>query len=380
MLALVRSKLGPSLPFRHIIRIAVKRLLFAIGAWSLLVTVLVTESFVDDRPLEWAIEDASGYLVWALAALLVYPLVNSTRPTAMAWVVRLPLLIVIWHLGGAVVETVEEAVHESWVHERTSSSRRSSAIGVARREFPWQLATLQFAQLINFVALVILCTTASLIRRSREREIERGHLLTQLTDARLTALRAQMQPHFLFNTLNTVATLSATNSKAAIEVLAQLSSLLRRSAAVDDGHFTTVKDEFTFLRSYVDIMQHRFGDRVSVKIDCDSDIESMSIPVLTLQPLVENAYVHGVGPRSTGGTIEVTGVLEGNCIKLIVSDNGVGEDSVDGNDKGIALDNLRSRLRHLYGGRESLATSSRQGGGFRAVILLPILLDPVEPK
>jgi two-component system LytT family sensor kinase len=149
---------------------------------------------------------------------------------------------------------------------------------------------------------------------------------------------------------------------------------------VDDGHFTTVKDEFTFLRSYVDIMQHRFGDRVSVKIDCDSDVESMSIPVLILQPLVENAYVHGVGPRSTGGTIEVTGVLEGNCIKLIVSDNGVGEDSVDGNDKGIALDNLRSRLSHLYGGRESLATSSRPGGGFRAVILLPILLDPVEPK
>ncbi len=342
----------------------------------LLTLLLIAKTTAEGRPQLWVLQDASEYAIWAIVALFLYPIIAATPLTLKAWLKLIPILLLIWQLGGALAHTAEQVVHQSFVHE---NARQRSAIDVLRREIYHQITLPQFRHLADFLGLFAICLFIVMIQNSREREIERSKLMTQLADAKLNALRAQMHPHFLFNTLNTVATLATTNSQEAVEVLAQLSDLLRRASAADDSHFTTIREEFNLLRSYVNIMQHRFGDRVTLEINYTPDIEQVLIPVLTLQPLVENAYNHGVGPRLSGGTIQVQGRNAGNHIVLTVSDDGLGKDA--GNlekGQGMALDNIRDRLQHLYAGSANLQTSYPETGVFTVFLTLPFITSEDE--
>lgn len=338
----------------------------------LLAVILYAKTLTEGRPTAWALQDASGYAVWALLALILYPLVGATPLTLKSWAKRLPVLLLIWHLGSAFAHTTEQIVHQGLVHDE---ARQRSVGEVISREIPRQLTRPQFRHFADFCGLLAVCIILVQIRSSRAREIEHSKLTSQLADARLNALRAQMQPHFLFNTLNTVATLVTTDSKAAIEVLAHLSDLLRNAATTDEGHFTTIKEEFELTRKYITIMQHRFGDRVRVSIECDASIEPALIPLLSLQPLVENAYKHGVGPRSTGGTIEVKGNISGDHIQISVCDDGLGQEAnANENGQGMALKNIQDRMDHLYEKQGSLTFRYREEGGFCAIISVPFML------
>ena len=165
--------------------------------------------------------------------------------------------------------------------------------------FDWEMMT--------YWALVAFVTRSTIHRESQERELTAAQLQTQLAEAQLEALQRQLHPHFLFNTLNTISALMHRDVHAADEMLVQLSDLLRLTLDRIGTQQVPLKDEIDFLRKYLEIEQTRFGDRLQVNIDVDARGARRAVPNLILQPLVENALRHGIGPRIGGGRVDVDG-------------------------------------------------------------------------
>ncbi|MFL5562743.1 MAG: sensor histidine kinase [Gemmatimonadaceae bacterium] len=202
---------------------------------------------------------------------------------------------------------------------------------------------------------------------------ERARALDQLAEAQLHSLRLQLQPHFLFNTLNTITALIAAEPRAAERMVAGLSELLRASLRLADEQEVPLARELDHLRLYVDIQQTRFGDRLAVAMDVDPAVRSALVPSLLLQPLVENAIRHGITPRAAGGRISVRATRDADELRLEVRDDGVGAATHDGllAREGVGLTNTRERLRRLHGARHRFAYESRVGSGFAVRIAVP---------
>jgi LytS/YehU family sensor histidine kinase len=198
--------------------------------------------------------------------------------------------------------------------------------------------------------------------------------------AKLDALRAQINPHFLFNTLNTIAMKARTDPEETRKLLVRLSDFLRY-AMKHTGHFAPFSEEYFFVRTYLYLEKARFGDRLKIRYDVDPQCMSLPVPILTIQPLIENAVKHGVGSKPEGGLVELRARLEpiGGVVRIRVSDNGVGMESerldslldVGREDLG-ALSNINERLVGLYGGRASLDIGSSPGQGTTVSLSLPV--------
>jgi signal transduction histidine kinase len=204
-------------------------------------------------------------------------------------------------------------------------------------------------------------------------EAEAAKLEAQLAAAQLNALEAQLQPHFLFNSLHTVASLARDGRNAdVVQLVADLSELLRQ---VTDQQAPTrpLGEELALASRYLAIQQVRFGDRLRVDVVVPDALLSFAVPALTLQPLVDNAVRHGLTPQVTGGTVRITAERHADGVRLSVADDGAGvTDAWSAADAtGTGLRNLRARLAILYGTRASLAAGARDGGGFLAVVTLP---------
>ena len=207
-------------------------------------------------------------------------------------------------------------------------------------------------------------------------EAERADLTRQLADARLSALRMQLNPHFLFNALNAVSAYVERDPERAQTMLAQLAALLRRVLDGDARPEVPLADELALLRDYLAIQQARFGDTLAVEEDVDPAALDVPVPPLVLQPLVENAVEHGVSRLvGTQGRIVVTARREetalGARLYLAIADNGPGPDgSVRGT--GVGLANTRDRLRALYGDAAALRLERGPDGGAVAVVEIPV--------
>jgi len=194
----------------------------------------------------------------------------------------------------------------------------------------------------------------------------------QLARARLDALRAQLQPHFLFNTLNSISVLTATDPAGANRMLLDLSELLRATLAAGEAHEVTLDRELAMLERYVAIQQVRFGDRLAVRFEIEPAARAALVPSLLLQPLVENAVRHGVAASAGPGTVTVRAAVDGERLALEVRDSGPGLGAVPANADGIGLGNTRARLRQLYGEAFRLDLASPAGGGLTVVVELPL--------
>ncbi len=196
-----------------------------------------------------------------------------------------------------------------------------------------------------------------------------------LAEARFTALRDQMNPHFLFNTLNTILSLVRTNPDTARSVIVKLSVILRRLLYAK-ADICPLKDELGFVRDYISIEQSRFGaERLRVEIDVADDLLSAPVPTMVLQPLVENAIKHGLSGRPTGGVIRVGAHANSSTLEIRVHDNGVGMSEAKASAslrKGIGLNNIRERLRTLYGEDALLDLRAIPGRGTTACVRLPL--------
>jgi signal transduction histidine kinase len=204
-------------------------------------------------------------------------------------------------------------------------------------------------------------------------EQRRLHVSAELTTARLAALSGQLHPHFLFNTLNAIASLVRSNPGAAERMIERLSDLLR--AALAEGHEATIplRREFDLIDDYLAIHAARFPDRFHYSLALPDGLHSFPVPPLLLQPLVENAIRHGLDQRVAGGRLEVHAVTtDGDALRLVVDDDGVGV-RLPLTRLGVGLRNVESRLGAIYGGKAVLEVAPRVGGGTRATLILPRL-------
>jgi LytS/YehU family sensor histidine kinase len=198
-------------------------------------------------------------------------------------------------------------------------------------------------------------------------------LEAQLAEARLLMLRAQLEPHFLFNTLNTVAVLMRDNVDAADRVLVLLSGLLRRALDTSALAEVELREEVAFLEAYLALERVRFADQISYRFDIASPLLGARVPSLILQPLVENAIRHGLSGHATDGQIRIAAASSDGMLELTVSDNGAGL-CTDAS-TGVGLSNTRSRLQLLYGRRHSFELSAAPGGGVMARIVIPLVSE-----
>jgi two-component system, LytTR family, sensor kinase len=210
-------------------------------------------------------------------------------------------------------------------------------------------------------------------QRYKREELKAAQLESRLIETELKALREQLRPHFLFNTLNTIAVLVRENKNdEAVNLIARLSSLLRMSLDNTGVHEVTVRQEMDFLERYIDIQQARFSDRLAVGIAIEPAAMEARIPNLLLQPLVENAIVHGIASKSGPGRVDVLGRVENGRLHLEVRDGGPGMgDGTKRAKEGIGLTNTRERLARIYGAQGQLSLRSEPGRGVSVQIVLP---------
>lgn len=206
--------------------------------------------------------------------------------------------------------------------------------------------------------------------RAQQRSLDAERVRSQLAESRLAALTAQLQPHFLFNTLQGISTLITHDPVGADAMLASLSDLLRDVLRRGDEREVEVREELRVLESYLDISRRRFGDRLTVIVQTDEMVLRALLPFFILQPLVENALHHGISSHAGAGRIEIRVHREGEHLMLLVTDDGPGIVTSD-NRRGIGLTNTRERLHELYGASCTMASTHPNDGGFRVTIALP---------
>ena len=190
----------------------------------------------------------------------------------------------------------------------------------------------------------------------------------------MNALRAQLNPHFLFNTLNAVSTLVEEDPRGARRMIARLSDLLRHTLGEGDEQEITLARELEMLRLYLDIMEVRFQGKLDVSIEAEPALDDALVPNLVLQPLVENAFRHGLAAVQGAGCVTVRAERDDGDLVLTVRDNGGGP--VNPVREGVGLTNTRSRLAQLYGERQQLALTAGEDGGALAEIRLPYHTTP----
>ncbi len=196
-------------------------------------------------------------------------------------------------------------------------------------------------------------------------------LQSRLDQAQLQTLKLQLHPHFLFNTLNAITALIHRAPDRAERMVAGLSELLRISLGSAAEQEVSLARELEVLEHYVDIQRERFQGRLDVRVDVAPDVGDALVPNLILQPLVENAIKHGIGPRASGGMVEVLARRDRDVLRLVVRDDGLGEASPGARREGVGLANSRARLSSLYGETHRLHAAPRATGGFEVSIVIP---------
>jgi signal transduction histidine kinase len=225
---------------------------------------------------------------------------------------------------------------------------------------------------VAFAAVAAVLHAVEFYRRYRERETQTAQLQARLSDAQLRALRAQLNPHFLFNTLNAVTTLLHRDPDRADAMLTRLGELLRFTLRADPAHEIPLHEEIAVLERYLSIMRMRFSDRVTVHCDVEPRAATSLVPSFILQPIVENAFEHGMARLKRPGEVHIEARTADSSLVLTVRDDGPGPEAAD--HVGVGLSNTRRRLAELYGTRGSLELRSPAGGGTIVEVRLPFRL------
>jgi len=233
--------------------------------------------------------------------------------------------------------------------------------------------TLLYQVLIFLIAYALILTVTYLVD-SREKA---ARLDEELSKAQLGALRRQMEPHFMFNTLNSIAGLVRDQrNDAAVGMIVGLSEFLRGATENSHRPQVTLGEEVEYLQRYVEIQKVRFGDRLRVSVDVPAQLLTARVPNLLLQPLVENAIKHGVARRLAGGEIRVTGARHGATLRLTIYNDGPGfPDDWETKGAGVGLANLRSRLQILHGAAAQLQLTRAGADGVDVIVTLPLEID-----
>lgn len=341
-----------------------------LGAWAVpaLLAALETYTFarIGGRPLPlWraVATQAPAWFVYAAATPLAFALARRLPIRRGALARTLPLHL----LGSLGVAALYAAVAAGAMWAFSPTPMPYSAAGLFWR---WYVSSLPLTTL-TYAGLLGVAHAYEHHAEAQRRKEEAALLGAQLAEARLGALRMQLHPHFLFNTLNAMTVLARDGeSRQVARMLTLLGELLREVLENDAGQFVTLEHEVGFVRRYLEIEKVRFGDRLRVDERLPAEAMGARVPAFVLQPLVENALRHGLAPRAAGGTIELAARVVDGALELSVRDDGVG---LPGGrlEAGIGLGNTAARLRELYRGAASLDVAPAPGGGTEARVRLP---------
>ena len=329
-----------------------------------------------DRPsLRDILFSGGDWLVYGLLTPVIFwasrrwPIV---RPhfTSRAWLhIGFALLFcVCWALSGKILQAglAYFLAPDQFAKHFAAANNRRIIVDIVS----WILTTLPFGVIV-YMCIAGMAHALQFFVEASEREVQVARLGEQLAGARFAALQAQVNPHFLFNTLNTIVVRARDGDNAGtVQMVEQLSEMLRRTLTRHRAGEVTLEEELDLVRQYVAIEQARFSDRLAPNFDIAPDTLGAAVPSFALQHLVENAIRHGIAKRSEAGILRIASRRIGDDLTVVVEDDGPGIlDGADGAGRG--LDTTRERLRLLYGDRASLIVERIATGGTRATLRIP---------
>ena len=363
----IRAMSAPAASRRSLLRFA------GIGAfWTLVGLAFASQFYLSStllgRTITWGQAISYSLGDWYVYALLSWPTLLLARryppEGAHPWrtaAIHLGLAL-LFSLAYVCLRSVVGLVHSRLIDEPVSF------LEVFR---PLLASTFPYNLLIYGV-IVTISHALDYYRKYHERTVHALELEKHLTEARLQSLLRQLQPHFLFNTLNGIASLMHSDVNAADKMLVRLSELLRLTMHHRGQALTPLREEIAFIEKYLEIERIRFRDRLATEINVAPDVLDVPVPSLLIQPLVENAIRHGVEPQSHSGRVVVEVRREGAGVLLAVRDNGKGIPEGGFTREGIGLANTRARLRELYGDRHGFELRNAAAGGLEVRIILPV--------
>jgi hypothetical protein len=302
----------------------------------------------------------------ALAATLPFVLVVATRVplTPLRW------QVIAMHIGLFAAISVLHAAVDAWAMGQVAPAITQLFGLIPRLARSWYNT---MPTVVGMYAAVLFAAWGMTEARERERRTLRAsELEAQLQTARLAALRAQLQPHFLYNTLNSIAALVGDGQpQRAVGAIEQLGELLHASLRDDGRESITVQEEVALAGRYLALQKMRFGERLKYTIHVAGNAAGRTVPVLLLQPIVENAVVHGMDAGQERLTVDITARLASDALELVVENDGPVESKGNGSGHGVGLSTTRARLATAYGERASLTMEPRDSGGMRVRITVP---------
>jgi two-component system, LytTR family, sensor kinase len=324
-------------------------------------------SLKSGRPVSWgqAVTWSLGdWYVWALLSVPIIQLARRFRFDDVRWTRSVAV-----HLGASVFFALVYMVLRAWLGQ-VQSRVGGVPVSFAEAFNPLVVKTVHFNLLIYWV-MVSVSHAFAYYRQYQERALRASELEKRLAQAKLQALQMQLNPHFLFNTLNAIASLMHKDVKAADRMITRLADLLRYALESTDAHEVTLRQELAFLERYLEIEQTRFGSRLTVRMHIEDETLDALVPNLILQPLVENAIRHGIERRSKPGVIELRAHRADARLRIELRDNGPGLVVPTGGRKGIGVANTRARLQELYGESHTFELRNADGGGVIVEVTLP---------
>lgn len=315
------------------------------------------------------------YFQWGVTQLYIW---WALTPLVALFVRRFPLerarparAVLVYVTAGAVIIPVWSAVFTFLYWALGGPGAPESAAALPSM---WWVETLRRLPILLLTYLVIVLNLVALdyYRKYRDREY-------RLMQAQLQALKVQLQPHFLFNTLNSISTLMHEDVEAADRMVVSLGDLLRATLSEVGGQEVSLRRELEVLDLYLRIQLIRFQDRLKVNTNVDPRALDACVPNLVLQPLVENAIKHGIAPHSVDGVIDIDARLEAATLVLRVHDDGPGlQEAQVETREGVGLSNTRARLERLYGAAQSMCYGNSPAGGFEVELRIPYRRAPED--
>ena len=327
------------------------------------------------RELIW---EAGDWLIYALFTPAIFA-ISRRWPLVRPYVFKRTLFhlgmslvfCVIWATGGKILGLILNLIfNRDLIRTGLAAGTKQFAAMLTIDWLSWVFITLPFGIAV-YLAVVGIEHASRYFVEAREQEVQVARLSEQLAGARFAALQAQVNPHFLFNTLNTIAVLVRDNERqAAVAIVEQLSEVLRASLSSHRQNEVTLGEELELVRQYVAIERARFSDRLTPQFIVDDSLLGVMVPSFSVQTLVENAIRHGIARQPDAGRLIVEARRDGDMLVISVTDDGAGIE-LDSVKQGHGIENTRERLRALYGDKASLEVKKREEGGTIAVLSVP---------
>jgi two-component system, LytTR family, sensor kinase len=329
------------------------------------VEVMRSEGMQHNWPVLFAIE-ALEWLPWAVATWFTVALTHRLRsaPRAVAW------------SSYVVAALCANTAFAAWTTFLVVAFRPFGP-DFPQHVFPHFLSGFTDGLLTTLVFFALILATNHFLE-SRERlakqNVELAQLNAKLAQAQLSALRRQIEPHFLFNALNSIAGLIRENkSNEAITMLVSLSDFLRRTLSESNRQEVALSEELDFVKQYLATQKVRFAERLQLSVDVPVELQDAAIPDLILQPLVENAIKHGIAKRKEGGSVRIAATSQDKQLRISISNDGPSlAPDWEVASTGVGLANVRARLKALYGDAASFAMNARSLGGVEVAITVPL--------